>query len=70
MLLMEWTYMDQPSLDDLVFAVVQLFKNLNEPITDEGINSELPSVHIKEIRETLQRLKDQGRIVGTPQKTS
>jgi hypothetical protein len=39
--------MDQPNLDDLVFAIVQLFKNLNEPITDEGVRAELPSVDIK-----------------------
>jgi hypothetical protein len=58
--------MDQPNLDDLVFAIVQLFKNLNEPITDEGVKAELPSVDIKEIRASLQRLQDQGRIVGMP----
>ena len=58
--------MDQPNLDDLVFAIVQLLKNLNEPITDEGIQAELPSVDIREIRASLQKLQDQGRIVEKP----
>jgi hypothetical protein len=30
--------MDQLNVGDLVFAVVQLFKNLNEPVTDEGVS--------------------------------
>jgi len=58
--------MDQLNVGDLVFAVVQLFKNLNEPVTDEGVKAELPSVDIKDIRASLQRLHYQGRINGAP----
>jgi hypothetical protein len=54
------------NLDEQVFAVVERYMEQQTALTNEGLKAALPSVDIVEIRASLKRLQDQGRILGVP----
>lgn len=52
------------NIDEQVLAVIQRYMDQQETLTDEGIKMELATVDIAEIKASIQRLKDQGTVVG------
>jgi hypothetical protein len=53
-------------VDEQVLAVVQRYTDEQKSLSDEGIKMELPSVEMKDIEESLQRLQDQKLVIGLP----
>lgn len=54
------------NLDEQVFSIVKKYMERNESLTEEGIKLQLPTVDMEDIRASLQRLQDDGRVVGMP----
>jgi hypothetical protein len=54
------------NLDEQVLAIIQRYMDQQKTLTDEGIKMALPSVDMREIKASLQKLQDQGTILGMP----
>ena len=53
-------------LDEQVLTIIQRYMDRREAVTNEGIEMQLPSVGKEEIKASLQRLQDDGIVVGWP----
>jgi hypothetical protein len=54
------------NLEERILAIIQRHMDEQKTLPDEGIKIASPSVDMREIKASLQKLQDQGIILGMP----